>query len=106
MAGMSELLRRQGSALQHGLHQPLIADSQCLVPGVLVRSKIHKALAQPVVELSQQFLFAGAGQIHFVDEEERGDVIALQKLPQRTRVALHTVCAADLAVHLNFEFAL
>ena len=36
-----------------------------------------------------------AVEIHFVDEEKRGDVIALQKPPQRTRVALHTVCAAD-----------
>ena len=50
-------------SLQHGLHQPLVADSQRLVPGVLVRPKIHKALAQPVVELFQQFLFAGARQI-------------------------------------------
>ena len=93
--GRNELLRRQGSALQHGLHQPLIADSQRLVPGVLVHPKVHKALAQPVVELFQQFLFAGAGQIHLIHKDKGGDVVPPQQPPERFGMALHAVRPAD-----------
>lgn len=43
----------------------------------------------------QERLAVRAVDVHFVDEQERRDLVAPQKLPQRMGVALHAARAAD-----------
>ena len=93
--GGGDLLVGKRAVFQHGFHQPLVAEGQRLVAGVLVGTKIHKALAQAMGQLGKQRFPPGAGQIHFIDENERGDVIPSQQPPEGFGVALHAVGAGD-----------
>ena len=85
----------QASPVQHRLHQPLIADSQRLVPVGLLCPEIHKAIPQPTVQLGQKRFPARAGQVHLVHEHKGGDAVPPQQPPERLGMALHAVGAAD-----------
>ena len=60
--GGDEVGISQASPVQHRLHQPLIAESQRLVPVGLLCPKIHKAIPQPTVQLGQERFPARAGR--------------------------------------------
>ena len=92
--GRDEVGIGQDSPVQHCLHQPLITDSQRLVPVGLLCPKIHKAIPQPTVQLGQKRFPARAGQVHLVHEHKGGHMVAPQQPPERLGVALHAVGAA------------
>ena len=81
--------------VEDGFHQPLVAEGQRFVAGGRIGPEIHKAVPQPMVELFQQRLPAGAGQVHLIEENEGRDVIPPQQTPERFGVALDAVGAAD-----------
>ena len=93
--GLSDLRIGQCPFIQHPVHQGLVAQSQCFVPVSLRRAKIHKALAQTVLQLCEQLFPALAGQIHLVYKNKRWHVIAAKQPPKRFGVALHAVRSAD-----------
>ena len=81
--------------VEDGFHQPLVAEGQRFVAGGRIGPEIHKAVPQPMVELFQQRLPAGAGQVHLIEENEGRDVVPPQQTPERFGVALDAVGAAD-----------
>ena len=57
--------------------------------------KVHAAVGKAALQRCEQRLPVRAAEIHLVDENERGHRIALEQPPERARVALHAVRAAD-----------
>lgn len=74
--------------------QRLIADCQLLVQRTLV-AEVDHARGKPRFQLTQQQNALCAVQIHLVDEQERRDAVPGEQPPERLRVRLHAVCAAD-----------
>ena len=56
--------------------------------------KGHAALRELPPELLHDAVFPLAGQVHLVNKQKRRNPVAAQKLPERSRVALHAVCPA------------
>ena len=102
-AGEQPTLHNQGGQvrviqlprLQVALHQRLIAQSGVLQHVLPRAGKVGAAVAQPRPELAEQPIPLRARLIHLVDEEEGGDMVALQQLPQGLGVPLHPVRTAD-----------
>ena len=85
----------QRFAREVGVHQPLVAEGQRLVPGGGVRPEIHKTVAEAAAQLFQDGLPPRPGQVHLVDKEKGGHPAAAQQGPQGLGVALHPVGPAD-----------
>ena len=84
----------QTAGLKVLLEQALIAHSKLLRHRVR-RGEVHTAAVQPRFQLLQECISVCAVQIHLVDEQERRDALPGQQPPQRFRVRLHAVRAAD-----------
>ena len=86
---------RQLSALQILLHGRLAAHGKALV---LIRRgvrEVHAALAQTASQLVHDCGFLAAGQVHLGHKDEAGHPVAPQQAPERLRMGLHAVRAAD-----------
>ena len=57
--------------------------------------KVDAVGAEFFLHLRHQRPTLRAREIHFVDKQENGDLIRLQKAPERARVALYAVRSAD-----------
>ena len=89
-----DLLRLHLPPLQISLQRSLVAHGHALLePGSLL-AEVHAAAVQPL-ELCHQNRPVRPRQVHLVDKEEGGDVIALQQPPQGPGVPLHPVRPAD-----------
>ena len=62
------------------LHERLVAQSRALAPGLWV-CHIHKAVAQPPLQLFEDGGLALIGLVHLVDKEKDGHPRLLQQLP-------------------------
>ena len=85
---------RHGSHLEIPFEQRLVADRQLLVQGLFV-PEIDNAGRKPLFQLTQQQHALRAVQIHLVDEQEGRDIVPRKQPPERFRVRLHAVRAAD-----------
>lgn len=56
---------------------------------------VHAAGAEAAAQLREPLAPVRAREVHFVYEDENRHLIALQQPPERLRVALHAVRAAD-----------
>ena len=82
------------SCLEVLLEQTFIAYGKLLCHCVR-RSEVHTAAVQPRFQLLQECISVCAVQIHLVDEQKRRDSLPRQQPPQRFRMRLHAVRAAD-----------
>ena len=84
-----------GAVFQVAFQQRLVAQGRRLLDLRPGQAKIHAAGAQLLLQLAQQLLPVGPGQIHFVDEEKHRHLIPLQQPPEGQGVGLYPVGAAD-----------
>ena len=86
-----------GSGLQIALQGGLLAHGDLLLEGLPLPllGKVHTAVVQPLPELGQAARPVGPVQVHLVDKEQGGDMVALQQLPQGLGMALYAVGSAD-----------
>ena len=80
---------RNFARAQIRLHGLLALGGGLLRP--VVTRKVRTALAQPAAQLLHESGAFRAGQIHFVDKQERGHAVMLQQPPERPGVPLHSV---------------
>ena len=80
----------QRTGVQKVLQQGLGAEGDGL--GVVQRGA---AVAERGARIGQQGGAVCAGQVHFIEEQDDGHAVVLQQPPERQRVALHAVRAAD-----------
>ena len=91
-----QLFRRNAALFQIGVHPGLFQKRRLLIKAVAaVPGKVHAAAAEPGLELFQDCRPVCPCQVHLVDEKEHRHVVAFQQFPQRLRVRLHPVRAAD-----------
>ena len=91
--GPRELFVRRLPALSYRLKQLLAAQGKLLCRGRV--GDVYAAGAETALQLGQAQVPVGTGKVHFVDEDKDRDAVAFQQPPERLRVALHTVSAAD-----------
>ena len=100
----------QGPGVQVLLQQPLLPEGHRLGPGLVPLGEVHAALVQVLLQLGQQGLPAGVGQVHLGDEEEGGDLAAPEQPPEGLRVGLDPVGGGDhqdgVVQHLEGAFHL
>ena len=100
------------AAVQKLVQKRLVAHGHLLLEGVpsLVGGEVHTAIPQQRFQLVQQRLPPQAVQVGLVDEEEGGDVVLPQQVPQGGGVALDAVGGADdqdgVVQHLQGAFHL
>ena len=72
--GRGQLLLGGGAPLYGGFQQLFTAQGQ-LLPAARV-GQVHTAVAEAAAQLFEATCPVGAGQVHFVDEQEHGHVVA------------------------------
>ena len=90
-----EIALRNRAAFQIVLQQCLVTHGCRLSDPVKIHAEIHAGGTELLLQLCQQLLFFQSRQIHFVDEQECGNIIPLQQPPKRQRMGLNTVSTAD-----------
>ena len=101
-------LPAEPSLRQIFLHGLLIGEGNLLMHLPLRQREVHAGGAQPLLQLSHQFLPAGVRQVHLGYEQKAGQIVALHQPPQSLRVGLHPVGSTDyqhrLVQHLHAAF--
>ena len=77
-----------GAGFQVGFQQRFIAHGHSFQQALFFGGEVYAGVAQLGSEVCHQFFLGLAGQIHFADKEDRGDPIALQKIPEGGGVSL------------------
>ena len=85
----------EGPRVQVALQHPLLPEGHRLGPGLVPLGEVHAALVQVLLQLGQQGLPAGVGQVHLGDEEEGGDLAAPEQPPEGLGVGLDPVGGGD-----------
>ena len=83
------------AALEYLLERRFVTESERLVALARGQRKVDAPRAQGLRELRHQRSLVRAGKVHLVDEEKGRYAVALEQPPERARVALHAVAAAD-----------
>ena len=83
------------STLQKLLERRLVAEGERFIARFLRCGEIDAFRAQCRRELAQKHVLVRAHQVHLVDEKKRRHLVAREQAPERSRVALHAVAAAD-----------
>ena len=89
--GGSQICFGQCSAFQVFRHQPLIAQRQCFLIGVMGQA----GGGELPLQLLQNKRAVSARLIHLVHKNKSGDAVPFQQAPQRFGVGLHAVRPAD-----------
>ena len=90
-----EVFLCDGAALQIILQQRLVAQGRRLGEALPGLGKIHTAAAELLPQIGKDLLLVRPIQVHFVHEEEQGDPVLFQQLPQGLGVGLDPVGPAD-----------
>ena len=91
----AQLRVRDAAALQIALEHALVAERGVFPHVRLRRGEVHARGVELPLQRFQPRRAVRAGQVHFRHEQKRRDAVAPQKLPERFRVRLHAVRAAD-----------
>ena len=83
------------AALQKRFKRRFITQGKRFITLLRRRGKIDAFRAQRLREPFHQGAFVCSRKIHLVDEEKRRHLVARQQAPERARMALHAVAAAD-----------
>ena len=75
--------------------QGLVAEGGALGNSLFFHAEVHAAGRELGLELRENGLPVGAGQVHFVDEEKHRHLVPLQQPPEGQGVGLDAVGAAD-----------
>ena len=80
---------------EHLLERCFIAEGERLVALARGQGKVDALRTQGLCELRHQRRLVRARKVHLVDEEKGRHAVALEQPPERARVALHAIAAAD-----------